>query len=319
MKFGLSTLTRGVFTTPESYSAVAKAAERAGFDFLSVSDHLVVPANLESHYPYDVAGVFGAAEHGHCFDQLATIAFLAGCTDRLRLLTSVTVLPHRPAMLTAKTLSTIDVLSKGRLIIGAGAGWMKEEFELLGVPFEDRGRLTDEYLAAFKELWTKDNPAYSGKYVSFSNVLFYPKPVQKPHPPLWVGGESAPALRRTIKFADVWYPGSNSQTKPLDTPERLAATIADVKGACAAAGRDPATLGLALLVQGFFEWGNYKTTDGSARRFFTGTSADMAADAAALSSLGVGHVALRLGGNTAEECVARIDRFGAEVIAKMMR
>jgi probable F420-dependent oxidoreductase len=317
VKFGLSTLTRGVFTTPETYAAVAKAAERAGFDFLSVSDHLVVPSNFKSRYPYDVAGVFAAAEHGHCFDQLATVAFLAGCTERLRLLTSVTVVPHRPAMLTAKMLATIDVLAKGRLIIGAGTGWMKEEFELLGVPFEDRGRLTDEYLAAFKELWTKDAPSYSGKYVKFSDVLFYPKPTQKPHPPLWIGGESLPALRRTIKFADAWYPGSNSQTKPLDTPERLARGIADAKRACAAAGRDPASLGVALLVQGFFEWGDYGTADGSARRLFTGTSTDMAADATALSSLGVSHVALRLGGNTAQECVARIERFGVEVIAKM--
>jgi len=315
VKFGLSTVTRGVFTTPESYSAVAEAAERSGFDFLSVSDHLVVPATYKSRYPYDVAGVFAAAEHGHCFDQLSTVAFLAGCTDRLRLLTSVTVVPHRPAMLTAKMLATIDVLARGRLIIGAGAGWMKEEFEVLGVPFNDRGQLTDEYLAAFKELWTKDKPAYSGKYVEFSDVLFYPKPVQKPHPPLWIGGESPPALRRTIKFADAWYPGSNSQTKPLDTPERLSAGVAEMKRACAGAGRDPTTLGIALLVQDFFEWGNYRTADGSARRLFTGTSDDMAADAAALSSLGVGHVALRLGGNTAQECVARIERFGAEVIA----
>jgi probable F420-dependent oxidoreductase len=317
VKFGLSTLTRGVFTTSESYSTVARAAERAGFDFLSVSDHLVVPTNFASRYPYDVAGVFAAAEHGHCFDQLATVAFLSGCTERLRLLTSVTVLPHRPAMLTAKMLATIDVLANGRLIIGAGAGWMKEEFELLGAPFEHRGQLTDEYLGAFKELWTKDNPVYSGKYVNFSKVLFYPKPLQKPHPPLWIGGESPPALRRTVKFADAWYPGSDSQTKPLDTPERLAVGIAETKRACAAAGRDPATLGVALLVQRFFEWGDYKTADGSARRFFTGTSADMVADATALSSLGVGHVALRLGGNTVEECVARIERFGSEVIAQM--
>ncbi len=317
MKFGLSTLTRGVFSSRENYMAVAKAAERAGFDFLSVSDHLIVPASLKSRYPYDVAGVFAAAEHGHCFDQLATVAFLAGSTERLRLLTSVLVVPHRPAVLTAKILATIDVLSKGRLIVGAGAGWMKEEFELLGVPFEDRGRVTDEYLAAFRELWTKDNPSFSGKYVKFSDVLFYPKPVQKPHPPLWIGGERPVALRRTIKFADCWYPGNNSQTKPLDTPARIAAGYADLKRACEAAGRDPATLGLALLVQGFFEWGAYKTNDGSARRLFTGTSADMAADAEALAAIGMSHVALRLGGDTAEQSVQRIERFGAEVIAKL--
>jgi probable F420-dependent oxidoreductase len=315
MKFGLSTVTRGVFSSRESYVAVARAAERAGFDFLSVSDHLVVPAKLETHYPYTASGAFAATAEGHCLDQLSTIAFLAGCTERLRLLTSVLVVPHRPAVLTAKILATIDVLSNGRLIVGAGAGWMKEEFALLGIPFEDRGGVTDESLAAFRELWTKDAPAYSGKHVSFSDMLFYPKPVQKPHPPIWVGGESPAALRRAVKFADAWYPGNNSQTKPLDTPPRLAAGIAEVRRMCQAAGRDPASLGVTLLVQDFFEWSSHKTQDGSARRMFTGTSADMAADAAALSAIGVSHAALRLGGDTAREAVARIERFGDEVIS----
>ncbi len=316
MKFGLSTVTRGIFSSRDTYVAVAKAAERAGFDFLSVSDHLIVPANLRTRYPYTPTGAFGAAEHGHCFDQLATIAFLAGCTERLRLLTSVMVVPHRPAMLTAKMLSTIDVLANGRLIIGAGAGWMKEEFELLGVPFAERGRITDEYLEAFRELWTKDAPTYRGKHVSFSDALFYPKPLQKPHPPLWIGGESPGALRRVVRLGDVWYPGNNSQTKPLDTPQRLAAGIAGVKAMCEAAKRDPKSLGISLLIQDFFEWGQHKTQDGAARRMFTGTSADMVADTAALAGLGVEHVALRLGGGTGAEAVARIERFGAEVIAK---
>lgn len=316
MKFGLSTVTRGVFSSRANYMAVAKAAERAGFDFLSVSDHLIVPAELRTHYPYTPTGVFAAAEHGHCFDQLATVAFLAGCTERLRLLTSVMVVPHRPAMLTAKMLSTIDVLANGRLIVGVGAGWMKEEFALLGADFKNRGKITDEYLEAFRELWTKDAPSYKGEHVSFSDVLFYPKPLQKPHPPIWVGGESAGALRRAAKMGDAWYPGNNSQTKPLDTPARLGAGIAEVKRMTEAAGRDPTALGVALLVQDFFEWGQHKTQDGSARRMFTGTSADMAADAAALDALGVQHVALRLGGASAEEAVERIDRFGREVIAK---
>jgi probable F420-dependent oxidoreductase len=316
MKFGLSTLTRGVFSTRESYRDVAVAAERAGFDFLSVSDHVVVPANLKSRYPYAATGVFSAAEHGYCLDQLATMAFLAGCTERLRLLASVMVVPHRPAMLTAKMLATIDVLSNGRLILGAGAGWMKEEFALLNAPFKQRGEVTDEYLAAFQELWTKDAPAYNGKHVSFSDVLFYPKPVQKPHPPIWIGGESPPALRRTIRFADVWYPGNNSQTMPLDTPARLAGGIAHLRSACEAAGRDPATMEVALLVQNFFEWEPHKIHDGSARRLYTGSSADMAADTAALAEVGVGYVALRLGGDTAAQAVERIERFGAEVIAK---
>ena len=314
MKFGLSTLTRGLCTTREAYQAIAKAAEAAGFDFLAVSDHVVVPAHLKSAYPYTAGGVFGAAEHGHCFDQLATIAFLAGCTERLRLLTSVLVVPHRPPILAAKLLATIDVLSNGRLIVGAGAGWMQEEFALLGLPFEARGSATDEYLEAFRELWTKDRPAYSGKHVRFSDILFYPKPLQKPHPPIWIGGESPAALRRAIRLADAWYPGSNSQQRPLDTPERLAVAIAEIRAACEGAGRDPALLGISLLVQNPFEWSAHKIQDGRQRRLFTGSSAEMQADARALSLLGVGHVAVRLGGDTLEDAVARIQQFGAEVI-----
>lgn len=316
MKFGLSTITSRVFTSPDAYAAVAAAAERAGFDFLSVSDHLVVPAKHESHYPYVPGGAFTAAQHGHCFDQLATVAFLAACTTRLRLLTSVLVVPHRPALLTAKVLATIDVLSKGRLIVGAGAGWMKEEFAALGADFPERGAVTDESLAAYIELWTKDRPAFHGKHVRFDEVIFEPKPLQKPHPPLWIGGESPPAIRRAIKYGTTWYPGNNSQTMPLDTPARLGAGLDKVRGECAKSGRDPATLGFTLLVQDHFEWVDRKIADGSARRMFTGSSEDMLADAEALTGLGISHAALRLGGATSDEAVARIERFGAEVIAR---
>ena len=316
MKFGLSTITHGVFTSRENFIAIARAAERAGFDFLSVSDHLVVPKRLDSHYPYVVGGAFTAAQHGHCFDQLSTISFLAGATEKLRLLTSVLVLPHRPAMLTAKMLATIDVLSNGRLIVGVGAGWLKEELELLGADFATRGKASDEYLAAFKELWTAENPAFQGRHVQFKDVLFEPKPLQKPHPPIWVGGESPGAIRRAIAYANVWYPGNNSQTLPLDTPARLRAGAERVRQAAGDAGRDPQTLGLALLVQNFFEWGNFTSQDGTARRMFTGTSADMVEDAQALAAVGIGHVALRLGGETLPDTLGRIERFGTEVIAK---
>ena len=216
-------------------------------------------------------------------------------------------------------LATIDVLSKGRLILGVGSGWMKEEIVTIagpgGAPFEARGKLTDETLAAFKELWTKDAPSFDGTHIKFSNVVFQPKPIQKPNPPIWIGGESKAAIRRTIRFADAWYPGNNSQTQPLDTPQRLGAGIAHVKAACQTAGRDPGSLGVALLVQNHFEWSEHRVTDGSARRMFTGTSAQMAEDARALEKIGVGHVTLRLGGNSAAEAVERIERFAREVIA----
>ncbi len=316
MKFGLSTVTRGVFSTADNYMAVAKAAEKGGFDFLAVSDHLVVPGEFKSEYPYVPGGAFMVAQEGHCLDQLSTIAYLVGVTSKLRFLTSVMVVPHRQYMLTAKMLATIDVLSKGRLIVGAGAGWMKEEMELLGGTFATRGRYTDETLAACIELWTQERASYAGELVKFTDVVFEPKPLQKPYPPLWIGGESKGAINRAITVGTTWYPGNNSQTMPLDTSARLAAGFAEVKRRAVAAKRDPATLGLTLLVQDVFEWKELKIHDGSARRMFNGTSAQMREDADALTNVGVSHAALRLGGATIAETVERIERFGAEVIAK---
>lgn len=316
MKFGISTLSRGLWTSRSAYKAIAQSAEKAGFDFMSVNDHLIVPAKLDSAYPYTQGGAWSAAGHGHCFDVITALAFLAGVTERLRLLSSVMVVPHRPAILTAKMLATLDVLSEGRLILGVGAGWMQEEFRLLGAPFEDRGRATDEYIQAFKALWTEERPVFKGKHVSFEDVVFAPKPIQKPHPPIWVGGESPAALRRAATLGDAWYPGNNNQQKPLDTAPRLAAGIGELRAAAAKAGRDPAAVGVALIAQAPYGWKAERVQDGSTRRMFTGSSADMIEDAAALAKVGVGHVALRLDGASVAEAVEKIERFGSEVIAK---
>lgn len=316
MKFGISTLSRGLWTSRQAYKSVAQAAERAGFDFMSVNDHLIVPAALDTPYPYTAGGAWSASEHGHCFDVITALSFLAGVTERLRLLTSVMVVPHRNPIVTAKMLATLDVLSEGRLILGVGAGWMKEEFRVLGAPFEDRGHATDEYIEAFIALWTQDRPAYSGKHVSFSDVIFAPRPIQNPHPPIWVGGESTAALHRTAKLGNAWYPGNNNQKKPMDTPARLAGGIAELRRAVEKAGRAPDSVGISLIVQNPFQWTPEKVQDGSARRMFTGSSADMIEDAAALANVGVQHVALRLDGASVTQAVERIEWFGAEVIGR---
>ena len=316
MKFGISTLSRGLCTSRQAYKAVAQAAERSGFDFMSVNDHVVVPAALDSPYPYTAGGAWSASGHGHCFDVITTLSFLAGVTERLRLLTSVMVVPHRNPILTAKMLATLDVLSEGRLILGVGAGWMKEEFRLLGAPFDDRGRATDEYIEAFIALWTQDKPTYSGTHVNFSDVIFAPRPVQTPYPPIWVGGESAAALKRTAKLGNAWYPGNNNQKKPMDTPARLAAGIGELRRAVDKTGRAPESVGISLIVQNPFQWTAEKVQDGSARRLFTGSSDDMKQDAEALADVGVGHVALRLDGSSIAEAVERIERFGSEVIGR---
>src|SRR5258708_4213912 len=181
MDFGVATSSRGECATREGYTAVAQRAERLGFGFISVNDHVVVPSDIASRYPYSEDGVWAGRTAGACLDQLATLAFLAGRTERLRLLTSVMVVPQRHPVLAAKMLATVDILCAGRLIVGCGVGWLKEEFEALGAPpYAERGRATDEYLDAFKTLWTEDAPKLRGTHVSFDNIILAPKPVSQP-------------------------------------------------------------------------------------------------------------------------------------------
>lgn len=318
MKFGVTTFTRGPLATREGYHAIAAAGEKAGFDFIAVNDHVVVPTSIDSKYPYNPEGKWSGAGEGFCYDQLATLAFLASCTRRMQLLTAVMVVPHRHPVLAAKMLSTIDVLSEGRLLLGVGAGWLKEEFDILGAPFAGRGRATDEYIEAFKELWSKERPAYDGEFVKFDNVLFAPKPVRKDKVPIWVGGESGPAMRRVVKLGDVWYPGSNSRDPLLDTAERLGGAIARLAGMAKAAGRDPATVATAYSVQWPVSWTAERAPDGS-RRLFTGGAADMAEDTAALAKVGVSQLGMMLLTSSVSETCERIERFGREVLPLVAR
>ncbi|MFM9940845.1 MAG: LLM class F420-dependent oxidoreductase [Hyphomicrobiaceae bacterium] len=314
MRFGVNILSRGPMATREGYLGVAEAAERLGFDFVSVNDHVVVPADIASRYPYSEGGEWAPANVGECLEQLSTLSFLAGCTKRLKLLTSVMVVPHRQVILAAKMLATADVLSGGRVIVGCGAGWMKEEFEALDAPpFEERGRVTDEYLAAFKELWTKDTPQFHGKHVDFDPVLFRPKPVQKPHPPLWIGGESEPAMKRAIKLGDGWYPASSNPANRLDTPERVAGAVTKFKALAQTMGRDPATIHLAHVVL----WPVNTTAEAAlsgGRRTMTGSVADLKADVAALEVAGIQDLCLSFHAPYIGGIVERMEQFAASMI-----
>ena len=219
MKFGFGLPTRGPMAAPQSLATLARTGEELGFAIISVSDHIIIPKAINSTYPYNESGTFAGSPSGECLEQLSLLSFLVGVTSSAKLLTSVMVLPHRPPVLTAKMLATIDVLSNGRLIVGCGVGWMREEFEAIGAPsYDERGSVGDEYIRAFKELWTSDNPTFEGKYCRFANVAFAPKPVQKPHPPIWTGGESPAALRRAGRLANVWYPIGSNPRFPVGTP-----------------------------------------------------------------------------------------------------
>lgn len=313
MDFGIATLTRGDCATRAGYIAVAEAAERLGFGFIGVNDHIVVPGDIASRYPYSDDGLWAGRTAGACLDQLATIAFVAARTDRIGLLTSVMVVPQRQPVLTAKMLATLDVLSGGRLIVGCGVGWLKEEFEAVGAaPFADRGRVTDEYIDAFKELWTKPAPRFSGTHAAFDNILFEPKPVRKPHPPIWIGGESPVALKRVVRAGDGWYPGSNNPQHRLDTPDRLATAIAELRRLAEAAGRDPSSIDIAYIVFWPVDWTAQPGTDGK-RRILTGSPQAMADDIGALAQAGVRHVCLTFQTPSLPETLERMQRFVEEV------
>jgi probable F420-dependent oxidoreductase len=317
MQYGFGAPVSGPLSTPENLARIAVEGEAMGYGYTTISDHVVIPRDIEARYPYSDTGEFPGRSRGDRHEQLTAVAFVAGKTTRLRLVTSVTVVPHRPAVLLAKMLATIDVLSNGRLTFGIGAGWMKEEFEALGVPpFPERGAVTDEYLLACRELWTKDDPRFEGKYVKFANVWFEPKPVQKPHPPIWVGGESGPALRRTARLGDGWYPiGTNPQHR-LDSMKRFHAGVERLRRLTREAGRDPAQIALAYRIT---SWGKAlpARADDGERRLFSGETADIVADLKAFKEFGVGHVDFNFDGATAEAMIANMRRFREDVLAKI--
>ena len=314
MQFGFGLPTRGPMATPQSLATLARTGEELGFATISVSDHIIIPKTIDSTYPYNESGTFAGSPTGECLEQLSLLSYLVGVTSSAKLLTSVMVLPHRPPVLTAKMLATIDVLSNGRLIVGCGVGWMREEFEALGAPaYDERGSVGDEYIRAFKELWTSDNPSFEGTYCRFTNVAFAPKPVQKPHPPIWTGGESPAALRRAGRLANVWYPIGSNPRFPVATPGQFADSAAKVKRHAQDAGRDPSSLGFAYSANWFNDQQASTLPDGQ-RRPLTGTPQQIADDIKHYEDLGVHHMMVNLQGETQAQTLERMQRFADRIM-----
>ncbi len=314
MLIGFNAPTAGPLSAPDELAKIVVGGEAMGFDYATFSDHVVIPTAIAAEYPYTSSGEFPSGARAGRHEQLTEIAWIAAKTTRLRLVTSVMVVPHRPAVLTAKILSTIDVLSGGRLTLGIGAGWMREEFEAIAAPdFDARGAVTDEYARAFVELWTKDAPKFDGKHVRFSNIGFDPKPVQKPHPPIWVGGESGPALRRAARIGDAWYPIGTNPKNPLDSLKRFKTQVERLRKLTAEAGRDPKSVGLSLRCTMFGETAPPQAGDGE-HRLLAGAPAVVAADIKALRDVGVGCIDFGFRGSTAHELLADMQKFRAEVL-----
>ena len=198
----------GTFITslrPDSIARNIRKAEDAGFESAWIGEHLIVPVKSESKYPYSPDGSFPAPLNVPFHDPMLALAYAAAVTSKIKLATGIFVVPLRNAITTAKAVASLDVLSNGRVIFGVGVGWWAEEFAVTGASFKDRALKTREYIELMKELWTSDEPVYKGKTITVEGVRFYPKPVQKPYPPIVVGGTSDLAIRRTVRYGDGWY------------------------------------------------------------------------------------------------------------------
>jgi probable F420-dependent oxidoreductase len=280
--------------TPDVIRATAAQAEQLGYDSVWVSDHVVVPnPNVRN---------FGEA----VFDPFVTLAVVAGATSRVRLGTTVLIIPYRNPVVTAKMVSSLDALSGGRVILGVGVGWVLAESAMLGVPFAERGAMTDEYLRAMRELWTGSAPSFIGKYTQFTDLKFAPKPVQQPHPPIWVGGHSQGALRRTVEFGETWHPINRA-------PEELRAGRAELARLSKAAGRGAApTITLRNDIR-VLRPGQGVPTSTHAGRVLAGEAPVLIDHVHELAECGVEHLVLEFLSEDAQSLSQQLSAFAEQV------
>ncbi|SJZ70729.1 probable F420-dependent oxidoreductase, Rv2161c family [Enhydrobacter aerosaccus] len=317
MQIGFNLPNSGPLSSVATMTKIATEGEAMGFDYLTLTDHVVLPDTAVPGYPYSESGSFYEEAPTERHEQLIGMAYIAAKTSRIRLVAAVLVVPHRPAVLAAKMLATLDVLSGGRLVVGIGAGWLKTEFDAVATtPFGERGKVTDEYIDAFRVLWTEARPRFNGRYTRFDGIVLEPKPVQRPHPPIWVGGEGPPALRRAARVGNAWYPiGSNNQHL-LDSLPRLQAGIARLRKAAAEAGRGPAAVGIAYRVKRYGTVVPPLASDGE-RRLFSGTDDDIVRDLRDLREIGVTAIDIDFGRPDASDMLAEMRRFRTAVIEKI--
>ena len=240
MKYGVILPNVGTMAHIESLMQIAQRAEGLGYNGVFLSDHIAIPTELRSAYPYRSDGRFPLTASDRILEPVTTLSYLAAVTRRLHLGFSVLVLPYRHPVLNAKMLGTLDVISNGRLIVGAGVGWMEEEFAALNSDFHARGAVTDEHIKMLRAFWTETAPDCKGNHYSVAGLGMAPQPVSQPHPPIWTGGISPPALRRAANLADGWHGVRQSP----DDVARVAGDIGELRAVTPAASTEGFTISL---------------------------------------------------------------------------
>ncbi|HET8852455.1 MAG TPA: LLM class F420-dependent oxidoreductase [Ktedonobacteraceae bacterium] len=305
MQFGVFLPISGRATGSDTLMQAAQSAEAQGFDAVWSADRVVTPWKINTSYPYSENHEFIVPPDRPFLDSFTCLAFLAGCTQKVMLGISVLVLPYRHPLYWARVAASIEQLSKGRLIMGVGVGWMEEEFAALGVPFKDRGRMTDEQLQIISRLWTQEHIDFNGLFYRFQDIAFYPKPIQKPRIPIWVGGEGVAAQRRTAKYGDAWFPYYVEIT-----PAELRAGYDNVLRLAAEAGRDPSQVRFTCCSQIEVT----RTPVPQDERHLRGTPEQLVEALQAYRAIGVDHIALQFMVPRWPDRMEQIERFAREAM-----
>jgi probable F420-dependent oxidoreductase len=246
IKLGLMFANSGPFAQPEMLAHLAKTAEERGFESIWTVEHVVIPHDYQTPYPYSPSGKIPGGEDVAIPDPLLPLAYAAALTSRIRLATGILILPQRHPLYVAKEVATLDVLSRGRVILGVGSGWLKEEFDALGLDFHQRGARTDEAIAAMRVLWHEKTSSFHGKHFDFHDLKSFPKPVQSAGVPIHIGGHSPAAARRAGRMGDGFFPA-------LGEASKLKELFAIMREAARSAGRDPAAIELSCAARASVE------------------------------------------------------------------
>ncbi|PYM13212.1 MAG: LLM class F420-dependent oxidoreductase [Candidatus Rokuibacteriota bacterium] len=317
VEFGFSLPGRGPLATPDVVLKMATKADELRYSSLFVTDHVVLPVSAaRSTYPYSPSGQFPGGAQQDYLEPLTVMGWLAHATRKIRLGTSVLVVPYRNPLLAAKMLATLDVLSGGRVILGIGVGWLAEEFEALKAPaFESRGAVTDEYVALMRRAWTTDPVTFEGRHYDVKDIHALPKPRQAGGIPIWVGGHTDAAVRRAARLGDGWHP-IGMRPPAMLLPDEYAATVERLKGYARQAGRDPASITLTLRVPMLVRSPRAKAPGGD-RPLFQGQASEVRADIERYAGLGVSHFVFDAPVPEPKEVLQNMERFAGEVRGKI--
>jgi probable F420-dependent oxidoreductase len=298
-------------TDGEALCRFARAVEELGFESLWTGDHIVLPTEETDQYPYTEDGRFTASPDDPQLDGLMTLSFVASATREIQIGTTVIIVPYRNPIVQAKMFATLDVLTGGRAVCGVGVGWLEKEFDVLGASYLDRGPVTDEYLQIFKELWTSERPEFHGNHYDFEGIFFAPKPLQKPHLPIWVGGHSRRAIRRTVKYGDAWHP-------TRQTPEYVTGMLPYLRQFCDKVGRDPDEITISLKRSlHFTDMGLDESAGARSGAALVANTREVADDARRCADLGIQQLTFDFRTRDVDLCIRTMERF-AERVARQI-